>query len=117
MRELPTDYADREYDEGSKQWMLCRTPFSEDTLSAWADVGEDWSPFWPVAFRWAVLFDRFARSGSERVSAELRQLEKDLRDLVASAESGSSVDDAADAANGVDDDELDAMLDEALGGG
>jgi len=113
MRELPATYPDREWDASSKQWLSTEQSFASETRAAYSDNAEKWSPFWPVAYRWAVLFDKFTRTASEAVSAECRQLEKDLRALVAEQEEAKPLPEGpADEGAATD---LDSMLDDVIG--
>lgn len=104
VRELPDGYPVRVFVSKEEGWVTEQQPFRDETRSIWDELADVYSPFWPVAFRWVVLFDKFGRTGDEKVSAELRQLEKDLRMLV--AESGAEAGGSAGAEQSGDVDEL-----------
>ena len=90
VRELPDGYPVRVFMGKEDGWVTEQQEFRSETRDLWRDeVGPIWSQFWPVALRWVVLFDKFCNNGDEKVSAELRQLEKDLRMLELQANTGS----------------------------
>lgn len=112
-RELPDSYPVRVFVSKEEGWVTEQQGFADATRAVWDSVADSYSEFWPVSFRWIVLFDKFSTTSDEKVSAELRQLEKDLRGLVAESEADSkqgAVDAANQSANAGADD-LDSLLD------